>query len=111
LSLAAVLLAAVLFFGKPSRDAELLNDTALIGGVVPPHALVSAEQPVLDQWNFQSYLMRYHFISLTGKPDQPFAVTVEGSPGPVGYERLPLATERIHLWRRARTSAHQVPMK
>ena len=110
-SLAGVVLAAGLFFGTPSRDAELLNDTALIGEVVPAHALVSAEQPVLDQWNFQSYLMRYHFISLTGKPDQPFAVTVEGSPGPAGYERLPLATERIHLWQRARTSAHQAPMK
>lgn len=110
-SLAGVVLAAGLFFGTPSRDAELLNDTALIGEVVPAHALVSAEQPVLDQWNLQSYLMRYHFISLTGKPDQPFAVTVEGSPGPAGYERLPLATERIHLWRRAGTGAHQAPMK
>lgn len=110
-ALGGVVLSAVLCFGKPSRDAELLNDTALVGTVVPAHRLVSAEQSVLDQWNFQSYLMRYHFISLTGKPGQPFAVTVAGSPGPAGYEPVPLATERIRLWQRAGRGAHAAPMK
>lgn len=111
LALIGVVLAALLFFGEPSRDAELLADTALIGAVVPEHDLVSAEQPVLDQWNFQSYLMRYHFISLTGKPGQPFAVTVEGSPGPAGYEPVPLGTDRIRLWQRRAMGAHAAPMK
>lgn len=110
-AVAGVVLAAGLLFGKPSRDAELLQDTALIGATVPPHALVTTDQAVLDQWNLQSYLMRHHFISLTSRTGQPFALTTAGATGPIGYERVPLATGKVQLWKRAGTNAHAAPMK
>lgn len=97
---AGVLLAAILFFGRPSRDADLLHDTALIGKEVAPHSLVSATPSVREQWNLQSYLMRYHFISLTENSELPYVLTEWDEPGPEGYERVPLSTQRIHLWRR-----------
>lgn len=97
---AAVLLAAIISFGRPSRDADLLHDTALIGKEIPPHSLVGATSGVREQWNLQSYLMRGHFISLSSQNELPYSLTEWDEPGPEGYERLPLATLRIHLWRR-----------
>lgn len=95
-----VLVAAVMLFGRPSRDADLLHDADVIGAVLPDHALVGADDAVWEQWNLQSYLMRYHFISLKPNGLAEWHLTQGEAPPPPGYMREPLSTRTIHLWHR-----------
>ncbi|MEZ4739102.1 MAG: hypothetical protein R2818_07020 [Flavobacteriales bacterium] len=101
LAVVGVLVASALLFGKPSRDADLLHDTDVIGAALPVHTLVGADPAVWEQWNLQSYLMRYHFISLRPKGAAEWHLTQGNDPAPAGYVRSDLPTRTIHLWQRA----------
>jgi hypothetical protein len=93
-----VLVASALLFGKPSRDADLLHDTDVIGAALPAHTLVGADPVVWEQWNLQSYLMRYHFISLRSNGAAEWHLTQGNDPAPAGYVPSNLPTRSIHLW-------------
>ena len=99
-SVGAVLLAAILLFGRPSRDADMLHDVARIGTIVPRGELVSAPEQLWNEWNLQSYLLRYHAISIDAGPTPHRWRIGSGHDGPVGYEPIPLTTRTYTLWRR-----------
>ena len=94
-----VLICAVLLFGRSTRDADLLHDTDLIGAELPEQALVGVPEAVWSQWNLQSYLMRYHFVSLTLDGRTAWWLTQGSGPAPEGYEPVPLPTRTLRLWR------------
>ncbi|MCU0320604.1 MAG: glycosyltransferase family 39 protein [Flavobacteriales bacterium] len=63
-AIVAATVAALLLFGSPSRDGDVLNDVHRIGGALPPHTKVGLPGSMWNDWSLQTYLMRYHFISL-----------------------------------------------
>jgi hypothetical protein len=93
------LISAVVLFGRSSRDADLLHDVDLIGAELPDQALVGVPGAVWDQWNLQSYLMRYHFVSLTVDARTAWWLTQGSGPAPEGYEPVPIPTRTLRLWR------------
>ena len=98
---AAVIVCCALLFGKPSRDVDLLHDVDLLGRALPAHTLVSVGPEQWEEWNLQSYLIRFHAISVSSRPGAAWHLTAgEGAP-PAGYRPVPLPTRHYRLWQRA----------
>lgn len=95
------LMGAILLFGTPGRDAELLSDVHRIGQVVPPGTKVGLPNSMWDDWSLQTYLMRYHSISLDAAVAQhPWYITGrdEAPPLPEAYHALDIGLQRTALW-------------
>jgi hypothetical protein len=87
--------------GKTRRNAEMLHDVYAIGKVVPAHTTVSV--PGFDtwnQWDLQSYFMRYFNISLDDQSRNRFLlVDRKLQPDTVaGYVPVPVETYRYTLY-------------
>ncbi len=78
---AGAMVAAIMLFGEPHRDADMLHDVDLIGARLPDRALIGVPEEMWNEWNLQTYFMRRHSISiahsigtkwfLTKKNDRP----------------------------------------
>lgn len=97
--IAAVLVVSIRSFGRSSRDADLLHDVDLIGTTIPAHSLVAAEPAIWDQWNLQSYLMRYHYISLCVNCTSEWQLTARDAIAPEGHLPVAIPTRQVSLWR------------
>lgn len=92
---------AVALFGSPGRDAELLGDVQRIGEVVPPGTTVGVPIGMWDDWSLQTYLMRYHSISVDATvAEYPWYITGKDGvpPLPDAYRQLDIECERTALW-------------
>ncbi len=66
---AAILLIASLVFvftsiGKSKRDGEMLQDVYAFGKIIPRGEVVGIPTEMWNDWNFQTYMVRYNYISL-----------------------------------------------
>jgi hypothetical protein len=96
-----VLVGCAVLFGKPSRDADLLRDVDILGQELPSNALVGVGPDLWEEWNLQSYLIRFHGVSVSSRPGGAWHLTAgEGMPPP-GYRPVPLPTSHYRLWQRA----------
>jgi len=97
------IVASAVLFGSPARDAELLRDVHRIGAVVPAHSRVGVPAAMWNEWNLQTYLMRYHFISLDSS-EEPLDWYItrpdERPPVAASYRAMDLGLEELVLWRR-----------
>jgi hypothetical protein len=89
-----------MLFGRPSRDVDMLHDVALIGATVPHGEVVGSPESLWNEWNLQSYLLRYHAISMDSGPTLHAWRNGPGTGDPPGYEHVPIATRSYGLWRR-----------
>jgi len=101
LLLASALIFSFMQVGKTRRNTEMLHDVYAIGKVVPLHTTVSVPDfETWNQWDLQSYFMRYYNISLDDQTQNRFLLidrklhqnTVSG------YTRVPLETYRYALY-------------
>jgi len=117
LAVAGACVAAVLLFGTPGRDAELLRDVRRIGPVVGPDRTVGLPTAMWDEWNLQTYLMRYASISLDNgpAPHEWYLTAKGGAPADTaGYAEVDLELETLALWRKGsgrsgRSPLHTIP--
>lgn len=87
--------------GKTRRNAEMLHDVYAIGKVVPAHTTVSVPGfETWNQWDLQSYFMRYFNISLDDQSRNRFLlVDRKLQPDTVaGYVPVPVETYRYTLY-------------
>lgn len=91
---------SIVRFGEVRRDPELLADVHRIGALVPPHALVGLQPELWNDWGLQTYLMRYHFISLDSETSGlPWYITAkEGVPPDPGYMPSGVELNGFTLW-------------
>lgn len=58
--------------GKTSREKEVLHDVYTVGKIIPAHSAIGFNQLAFSlDWELQCYLMRYFYISVDFKPEQP----------------------------------------
>lgn len=61
-------LASIVFvyttMGKAKRDKEMLQDVYAFGKLIPKGEIVSIPTEMWNDWNFQTYMVRYNYISL-----------------------------------------------
>ena len=69
-----VLIFAGCQIGKISRDKELIQDIKKIGGIVPKYSVVRGPKDLLNDWELQCYLMRYHNISIDKRPTNKYLI-------------------------------------
>ncbi len=50
--------------GETKRDKELLHDVYAIGKVIPKGEIVCIPNEIYNDWNFQTYMVRFNYISL-----------------------------------------------
>ena len=103
LIIAGAIGASVLLFGTAGRDADLLHDVRSIGRVVPPHTKVGLPEAQWNDWSLQTYLMRYHFISVDPTMTDPeWYIATRGSQPPASsiYRIQELGLRGLDLWRR-----------
>lgn len=95
--------AGVFLFGTPGRDKELLEDVHAIGGVVPPRSLVGVPPDMWNEWSLQTYLMRYHFVSMSDRPvPHAWYLTLkEGGPPGSDFVPVDVPLHGFRLWRAA----------
>ena len=90
--------------GKAKRDRELLEDIRLIGTLVPSDEVVGTSHQTWNEWDIQSYLVRYDGISLDDiHPSHRFFVIQKNQPEnsiPDGYVLCPLKTKQLNLYRK-----------
>lgn len=92
---------SIVRFGEVRRDRELLADVHRIGEVVPAQALVGLQPELWNDWGLQTYLMRYHFISLDAQtPDLPWYITAKDGMPPTTASYLPsgVVLKGFTLW-------------
>lgn len=97
----AAVIVGIALFGKPSRDADLLQDVHEIGKMLPPKALVGIPPEMWDDWNMQTYFMRYYFISFSADTsDHKWRITRKGMslPTDLDHVRAIEGTRTIELW-------------
>jgi len=101
----ALLLAALVFsfmqIGKTRRNKEMLHDVYTIGQVVPSHTTVSVPDfETWNQWDLQSYFMRYFNISLDDKTKNQYLLIERKQSGSAReeYSLIPLKTLRYDLY-------------
>jgi len=93
--------ASVVLFGSPGRDRELLLDVHRIGAVVPPHTTVGLPSAMWNDWSLQTYLVRYHFVSLDDRtPGLHWYITGKGErpPEAFAYQRMDNGLTTLELW-------------
>ena len=95
--------ASVVLFGTPGRDTDLLHDVRTIGSVVPPHTKVGLPDEQWNDWSLQTYLMRYHSISVdpsTQDPEWYLATRGMLPPEASSYSVQAIGLRGLDLWRR-----------
>ena len=79
----------------------MLHDVYVIGKVVPSHTTVSVPDfETWNQWDLQSYFMRYFNISLDDKTRNQYLLIErkKSETAPEDYELVPLETLRYDLF-------------
>ncbi|MPM26250.1 hypothetical protein SDC9_72751 [bioreactor metagenome] len=102
-----ILLVTVILFsfsqaGKTNRNKEMLHDIYAIGEVVPEFSTVSVPDfDTWNQWDLQSYFMRYFNISLDDKTRNEYMLVDLrlNSSIPPDYQRVDIETNRYVLYR------------
>ncbi|MGH1334807.1 MAG: ArnT family glycosyltransferase [Aureispira sp.] len=51
--------------GDNARQTDLLNDTKIIGGIMPSHSTLHILPSLYNKWNLHAYFYRYYYIDLT----------------------------------------------
>ncbi|HRH71011.1 MAG TPA: glycosyltransferase family 39 protein [Flavobacteriales bacterium] len=103
LLIAGATVSSAFLFGTPGRDADLLHDVRSIGSVVPPHTKVGLPEAQWNDWSLQTYLMRYHFISVDPYATLPeWYITAQGTrpPGASDYRLQDVGSRGLDLWHR-----------
>ena len=99
------LLTSILLFGSAGRDKQLLQDVGRVGEVLAPHTKAGIPSEMWNDWSLQTYLMRYHFISLEAdQSDAHWYITEKGGM-PIdtsAYSKQDIGLIKLDLWRRAR---------
>jgi hypothetical protein len=97
------MVAALVLFGTAGRDRQLLEDVHRIGAVLPPHTKAGLPDEMWNDWSLQTYLMRYHYISLDPGSAAPMwyitakdAVPSDGS----AYWKQDIGLTQLELWKR-----------
>jgi hypothetical protein len=89
-------------FGKTKRDKEMLSDVYALGNMIPRGEKIGIPSEMWETWNFQTYMVRYNYISLDseGKANRFFVIEKELSKElvPSNYELFPLKTEYLDLY-------------
>lgn len=88
--------------GKTKRDKEMLTDIYTLGTIIPRGEIIGIPLDMWEKWNFQTYMVRYNYISLdgTGQKNKYFAIAKElpKTLVPEGYELYSLKTEYLDLY-------------
>ncbi len=93
--------AAIIMFGKPLRDGDMLHDIDRVGSVVPEWRMVGAPYDTWNEWNLQTYLMRRHFIPLVPENgEQQWLLQPKGAAPPADHRSIELSTRRYDLYER-----------
>ena len=99
----SVLIFSYFNIGKKSRDAEMLNDVAEFGKIIPEFSNVSISENRWNDWPLQCYLIRYHNISIdpTNKENE-FRIIDKNAPDGtiVNYNKVDLPTLQFDLYKR-----------
>jgi hypothetical protein len=96
------LLAATWWYGRPSRDADMLADVEAIARTVPSRTTIGVDPDLRNEWNLQCYLMRQHFVSLDPDAHGPrwfLSARDAGGPGD-GYVAVGAELKGYTLWER-----------
>lgn len=90
------------FIGKTKRDKEMLADVYSLGKIIPRGEIISIPPPMWEKWNFQTYMVRFNYISLTISFDSTrfFAIDKELPKEliPKEYKLYPLKTTYLDLY-------------
>jgi 4-amino-4-deoxy-L-arabinose transferase-like glycosyltransferase len=97
------MVAALVLFGTAGRDRQLLEDVHRIGGVLPTHTKAGLPDEMWNDWSLQTYLMRYHFISVDASGGGPlWYITAKGGVplDSAAYLKQDIGLTELDLWRR-----------
>jgi hypothetical protein len=100
---ASGIIVSILQFGKISRDKDDLQDTYILGQLIPQGSVVSVYPQSWDDWVLHNYFMRHFNISLACSETTYRYFIVEKSLGkkpPAGYTLIPAATHKYDLYER-----------
>ncbi|NNM95448.1 MAG: hypothetical protein HKL88_08305 [Bacteroidia bacterium] len=93
---------SVLQAGKVRREKDVLDDVYQIGKVVPRFSVITIPADMWNEWELQSYLMRYYNISID--PDVMYQYYLTDSklksPIPAPYVKVDAGLGRYSLYRR-----------
>lgn len=88
--------------GKTKRDNEMLSDVYTLGNMIPRGEKIGIPSEMWEKWNFQTYMVRYNYISLDSesKTNNFFVIEKELSKElvPPNYELFPIKTAYIDLY-------------
>jgi hypothetical protein len=80
----------------------MLSDVYALGNMIPRGEKIGIPSEMWETWNFQTYMVRYNYISLDseGKANRFFVIEKELSKElvPSNYELFPLKTEYLDLY-------------
>ncbi len=92
----------ILCIGKTKRDKEMLTDVYTLGNMISRGEKIGIPSEMWEKWNFQTYMVRYNYISLDseGKTNTFFVIEKELSKElvPPNYEVFPIKTAYIDLY-------------
>jgi len=101
--ISASLLVSLFLFGTTGRDKDLLHDVHQIGELLPPHAKAGLPGSMWNEWSLQTYLMRYHFISVDANNEgSTWYITAKGEVplDTASYAQQHIDLRELDLWRR-----------
>lgn len=101
LLLTGSLIFTITCIGTTKRDKELLHDVYLFGKLIERGEVVSIPQEMWDDWNFQTYMIRYNYISVQNGGNNKYFMLRKDLPQalvPTGYHLSPTKTEFIDLY-------------
>jgi 4-amino-4-deoxy-L-arabinose transferase-like glycosyltransferase len=89
--------------GESKRDKELLVDIHAFGKIIPRGEIVSIPMDMWNDWNLQTYSVRYNYISLDGISGEKhrYLFIRKNLPKtlvPESYELYPIQTQYIDLY-------------
>lgn len=89
--------------GKTKRDKELLSDIYSFGKFIPRGEIVSIPLEMWNDWNLQTYCVRFNYISLDGISGSKHRYlfirkNLPKSLVPDNYEPYPIKTEYLDLY-------------
>lgn len=88
--------------GKAKRDGEMLQDVYAIGKLFPRGETVSIPSEMWNDWNFQTYMVRYNYISMeVGDTTNKYFLIRKDLPVslvPEGYKLLSDKTDFINIY-------------
>lgn len=74
-----VLLFTVSKAGQTRRHKDVLHDVYIIGKYIPGKTLLSVEMEIMENWAFQTYMMRYFTVSLEPYKKEQFYLVLKGN--------------------------------